>query len=104
MTGHVLIMSKRTQLVAALVILTGAVVALVCLIVIAEGAYDRGRRAGYQAGYADAARVACTTPGEVSGLCWSLTPQLPECEHEDGTPEGCLRRDIDGASAWVVGD
>ena len=102
MSGHVIIMSKRTQLVAALAILTGALVALACLLVIAEGAYDRGRQAGYQAGYADAARVACTTPGAVSGLCWTLTPQLPECEHEDGTPEGCLRRDSDGSTYWEV--
>lgn len=103
MSGHVIIMSKRTQLVALAAIVTGALVALACLVIIAEGAHDRGRQAGYEAGYADAARVACTTPGEVSGLCWSLVPSLPECVYEDGTPDGCLWSDESGLF-WVVSD
>lgn len=108
MSGHVIIMSKRTQLVALVAIVTGALVALICFVVTVEGAYDRGRQAGYEAGHTDGRRQAerqiCMISGEVPERCWSVDPALPQCEHEDGTPEGCLRLDIDGTTYWEVSD
>lgn len=103
-----IIMSRRTQLVALFAILTGVLVALACLLVIAEGAYDRGRQAGYDAGHTDGRRQAeqdaCMISGPVPERCWSVDPALPQCDHEDGTPAGCLRLDIDGSTHWVVSD
>lgn len=104
-----MIILTRRQVNAAVVIMVASILtALVCSAIVIEGTYDRGRQAGYEAGHADghrdAEQKACTVEGPVPVRCWSVDPALPQCEHEDGTPEGCLRLDIDGTVYWEVSE
>jgi hypothetical protein len=67
------------------------------------------RESGYQAGFADGDRAAradfatlvCQLPGRVDASCAGIAT-LPLCDFEDGTPEGCLRRDSDGTWYWEI--
>lgn len=66
-----------------------------------KNAYQDGYEAGGRDARSSFAELACKLPGEVDASCASL-PNVPLCQYEDGTPEGCLRRDSDGTWYWVI--